>query len=241
MLPASDETLVIATGNPGKRREFQNLLSDLLSSGWQVYDRRSFPAELEAVAETGHTYRDNALKKAVETARQTDCCCLADDSGLEVDALGGKPGVRSARFAGDGATDDDNNRLLLQKLDGIPPAERTARFVCAVALVLPDNDVARYLLDRCDVRRDEIDAGEGDRPGQFFRVDDLVAVWFRGTFEGFIGEEPKGEGGFGYDPLFVIPSLQKTAAQLSAEHKNRISHRAEAVRELLAFFDSSSE
>ena len=234
----ADQSFVVATGNSGKRREFATLLEDLLDPSWTVYDRETFPQPLEEVEETGSTFEANAIKKAMETVRQTGCCALADDSGLIVDALGGAPGVRSARFAGEDASDDDNNQRLLQELEGVADKDRTARFVTVLCLALPDNGVARKILARRGLTRDEIPSAAPRNEATLVRVADLVVIWFRGHFEGTIAEEPAGENGFGYDPLFVIPGDDHThMAQLCREEKNRISHRACATKKLLAFFE----
>ncbi|MDK2889350.1 MAG: XTP/dITP diphosphohydrolase [Thermoanaerobacter sp.] len=191
--------LVLATRNPGKVRELSQLLSPL---GYEVLSLEHFPGVPEVV-ENGATFRDNAVKKATAVARHTGQLALADDSGLEVDYLGGAPGVHSARFAGEGHDDRANNEKLLRLLAGVPPEKRTARFRCVVAVATPE--------------------------GKVFTTE--------GTCEGVIAEEPRGEGGFGYDPLFYVPSCGKTFAELDPEVKNRISHRGRALalmREILA-------
>lgn len=233
-VPPGDRYFVIATGNSGKRREFEQLLSDFTQPDWELYDRNSFPETLADIEETAGTFVGNAIDKATKTARQTGCCCLADDSGLEVDALDGAPGVHSARFAGEEATDEDNNRLLLSKLDGVPEAERTARFVAVVALVLPRNRVGRVILARRGQTHDDIEPGAARKEATPVATDDGVVVWFRGTVEGRITTEPSGDQGFGYDPLFEVVSKQRTMAELSEAEKNELSHRAEAVRKLRA-------
>ena len=231
-----DSSFLIATGNPGKRREFEGLLKPLLDPVWTVFDRQSFPHPLEEVDETGETFRENAVKKAVETALASRCCALADDSGLEVDALDGAPGVRSARFAGESATDQENNRLLIQRLEGRVHPNRRARFVAVVCLAMPDNAVARALLARRGLTFEQVSPAAPRAEGQLVRVGDVVLVWFRGTLEGRIVDEPVGEYGFGYDPHFFLPEQGKTSAELSREEKNRISHRAVATRKLSSFF-----
>ncbi|MBE3586254.1 MAG: XTP/dITP diphosphatase [Thermoanaerobacter sp.] len=191
--------LVLATRNPGKVRELSQLLSPL---GYEVLSLEHFPGVPEVV-EDGATFKDNAVKKATAVARHTGQLALADDSGLEVDYLGGAPGVRSARFAGEGHDDRANNEKLLRLLAGVPPEKRTARFRCVVAVATPEGKV----------------------------------LTTEGTCEGIIAEEPRGEGGFGYDPLFYVPSCGKTFAELEPEVKNRISHRGRALalmKEILA-------
>lgn len=186
------QPLVIATRNRGKVEELRLLLADL--------DLRLFtPADLPdcpEVVEDGATFAENAIKKAVTLARHTGMIALADDSGLEVDALGGRPGVLSARFAGPGASDAANNRKLLDLLRDVPASERSARFRCAVAVAAPDGRVRTA----------------------------------EGTCEGLILNEARGNGGFGYDPLFFIPDRGKTMAELPESEKNLISHRGQAFR-----------
>jgi XTP/dITP diphosphohydrolase len=189
--------LVLASANPGKQRELEALLAPLGVS-LALQSQLGIPS----VAETGTTFEANALLKARHAARLSALPALADDSGLEVDALGGRPGVWSARYAGDGASDKDNNALLLRELRGVPAERRTARYRCVLVLV-----------------RDAEDATP------------LIA---QGSWEGRIGSQPRGESGFGYDPLFVPEGLQLSAAQLAAEHKNSISHRGKALASLAA-------
>lgn len=152
------------------------------------------------IVEDGETYEENALIKARTAASACSGCyaTVADDSGLSVDALGGAPGVYSARYAGEGHNDADNNALLLRNLAAVPAAERTARFVCTIALHLPD--------------------------GREYTV--------RGETEGLIIDEPRGDGGFGYDPYFYYVPFGKTFAELTAAEKNAISHRGKAVKKL---------
>ncbi|HMU55464.1 MAG TPA: XTP/dITP diphosphatase [Nitrospira sp.] len=191
--------LVLATRNRHKGEELTALLSTL---GIRVRTLAEFPDAPE-VEEDGDTCEANAVKKARTIADVTGLPAVADDTGLEVDALGGRPGVRAARYAGEQVSYEDNWRKLLKELAGVPRKERQARFLTVAALALPGGDVE-------------------------------VA---QGTLEGIIAEEPAGTGGFGYDPVFHVPELGKTLAELSTEQKNRISHRAKAlvqVREVLA-------
>ncbi|MFC2046329.1 RdgB/HAM1 family non-canonical purine NTP pyrophosphatase [Chloroflexota bacterium] len=185
-------TLLIATSNPGKVREYEKLLVGLPVA-------ITYPAQEKLaleVDECGDTFEENARIKALAFARASCLLTLADDSGLEVDALGRAPGVRSARYAGPHATDADRNRKLLAELKDVPAAERSARFGCVVALARPDGRM----------HTDE------------------------GTLEGMIGFAPRGEHGFGYDPLFIVDGYDGlTLAELGPELKNRISHRAQAV------------
>ena len=184
-------TLVIATGNRGKYSEIAALLQGL--------DALLVPLDsvglVEVPPESGESFQENARCKAEFVARAVGRLALADDSGLEVDALGGQPGVMSARFGGPGKTDADRNRLLLSKLEGIPPERRTARFRCVVAIADPNG---------------------------------LVSV-ADGACEGRITLEPRGDYGFGYDPIFEVPSLGRTLAEVGSDVKNRLSHRAKAI------------
>lgn len=189
--------ILIATMNQGKLREYERLLADV--PGLELDTMASLGKRVD-VAEDRDTFAGNALKKATEIAVVAGIPCLADDSGLEVDALGGRPGVRSARYSGEGATDASNNEKLLRELRGVPDGERAARFVCAIAVA----------------------GGDGT---------ELAAV--DGVCEGRIGHEPRGEHGFGYDPLFIPGGYAETMAELGPETKNRISHRAEAAAKLV--------
>lgn len=182
--------LVLATGNAHKLREVRQILGDRFEILSQ--QEAGFDGEVE---EDGATFEENALKKAQAVADALSLPALADDSGLEVDALSGAPGVYSARYCGVHGRDDLNNEKLLRELDGLPPERRTARYVCAMALV---------------------------RPG-------LPPVVTRGTMEGRIGSAYRGTGGFGYDPLFITAG-GRTAAELTPEEKNAVSHRGQALR-----------
>lgn len=194
-------TIVLATRNPGKLREIQRVLADL---DVQVAGLDDVAGGIPEPEETGSTFAENARDKALYYARAAGRWCLADDSGLVVDALGGAPGVYSARYAADDCPPDAkrdvldaaNNAKLLRELAGLPDEKRTARFVCHLALAVGQN----------------------------------VVIETDGAVEGRIGYEPAGENGFGYDPLFFVPELGCTTAQLSPERKNRISHRGLAVR-----------
>jgi len=194
-VPAPRRKLVIATANPGKLREIRSLLADL---PFDVYCQSALavaPAE-----ETGSSFLSNALLKARHAAAATGATAIADDSGLEVDALGGAPGIYSARYAGAGADDAANNAKLIAALAGVPVAQRRARYRCAVVFV--------------------------DGPH------DPMPLRAEGVWEGYIRDAPRGCGGFGYDPYFWLPDLERTAAELAAEEKNRRSHRGMALRSL---------
>jgi XTP/dITP diphosphohydrolase len=186
--------LFCASGNPGKLREFR------LAAGHAPVEIELVPGykQLEPCVEDGETFEANAILKARHYARHVTGLLFADDSGLEVDALNGAPGVHSSRFSGPNSTDESNNRLLLGKLRGV--TGRTARFVCAIALV---------------------EAGE------------LRGVW-RGAVEGAILHETRGDGGFGYDPLFFCPQLSCTFGEAGASEKFAVSHRGQALRAMLA-------
>lgn len=197
--------IVLATRNRHKGEELTALLGDL---NIRIRTLADFPDAPE-VEEDGVTCEANAIKKATEIARATGLTAVADDTGLEVDALGGRPGVYAARYAGEGATYEDNCRKLIQELSGVPRERRTARFITVAAIAVP---------------------GE---PAQ-------VAS---GSLEGTITEAPAGSGGFGYDPVFYVPEVGATLAEISTEQKNRISHRAKAflqAKELLRVRQSES-
>ncbi len=197
------KTLVLGTGNEGKIRELTALLKDL---PLRILTVKDFP-EIDPPEETGETFFDNAFLKARHWALATGHMALADDSGIEVDALGGAPGVHSARYAGPGATDEDNIRKLLEALKDVPWENRTARFRCVIIVYHPS--------------------------GRWLKAE--------GVWEGLIATSPRGEGGFGYDPIFLPMEFdfKKTAAELSPEVKNRFSHRGRALaalREMLPEF-----
>ena len=189
--------LVVATRNAGKLKEIRRLLE---SRGIKVLGLDSFAAAPDVV-EDGETFAANAIKKAEAVAQFTGLPCLADDSGLVVDALQGRPGVHSARFSGKDADDRSNNRKLLEELGAVPAGRRQASFRCLMALCMP---------------------------GQPPRL-------FEGRVNGMILERMQGDGGFGYDPLFWLPEHGCTMAELSLDTKNRISHRGQALRQLVAF------
>lgn len=186
------KVLLLATRNQGKKKEMQQILKGLLLDIINLEDIEILPE----IIEDGTSFAENAIKKAKQTAALSGYICLADDSGLEVDALNGKPGIYSARFAGEDADDNKNNKKLLYMLKEVEMEKRTARFVCAVAISDPAGNT-RVVSGKC---------------------------------EGRIGLELKGTGGFGYDPLFVPLGSDKSFAQLTAEEKNSISHRAHALQ-----------
>ncbi|HFD12015.1 MAG TPA: RdgB/HAM1 family non-canonical purine NTP pyrophosphatase [Crenotrichaceae bacterium] len=188
-----DGTVVLASGNPGKIREFQAVLKD-----FHLKPQSEFT--VPEVEETGLSFVENALIKARNASRHTGLPALADDSGLVVDALSGAPGIYSARYAGIQATDQENLDQLLIDLENVADAKRTARFVCVLAF--------------CQYPADPI------------------PVIAQGIWEGTILREQRGVGGFGYDPVFYVPETQCASAELSAEQKNAISHRGQALIEL---------
>jgi XTP/dITP diphosphohydrolase len=201
--------LVIATNNRGKLREFQQLLA---GSGFELVTPRDLGVNFDP-EETGTTFAENATLKAVEAARACRLPALADDSGLEVDHLGGRPGIFSARYAGGDRLDPNISEarqleLLLEEMRGVPDEQRTARFRCVIAIARPGSDDVQ-LVD--------------------------------GVFEGRIGHEPRGDNGFGYDPIFVVPERGVTSAELPPDEKNRISHRGAAAAKALVLLRRMSD
>ena len=186
--------LVVATRNKGKLKELDKLLAGM---GILLVSAADFP-DFPDVVEDGDTFEANALKKARAAARATGLMALADDSGLVVDALGGAPGVFSARYAGESATDEQNNRKLLRELANTPSSARNAAFHCVIALCGPDG----------------------------------VCHTFHGKLSGALLEKARGNEGFGYDPLFLVPEYGKTLAEMALEEKNLISHRGKALMSL---------
>ncbi|HHT9104673.1 MAG TPA: XTP/dITP diphosphatase [Candidatus Wujingus californicus] len=188
------KTIVIATQNEKKRKEIQDILKDV--HGILLKGVEAFPF-LPLMEEDGNTFRENAIKKATILAKACNTWAMADDSGLEINALNGRPGVYSSRYAGLNATDEKNIEKVLFELKGVPKEKRTARFVCTIALAGPHQ--------------------------LFFIVE--------GYCNGFITEEPKGSGGFGYDSVFYVPDYKQTFAELNPSIKNKISHRAIALEQ----------
>lgn len=185
---------IIATHNPGKVKEFKEILEPI------GYDVKSL-AEIgftEEIEETGHTFEENAILKAEAVAKAVNKMVIADDSGLSIDNLGGRPGVYSARYAGEQKDDQANIEKVLSELKGIEKEQRTARFRCALAVSIPGEETKTV----------------------------------EGHVEGYIAEEPRGEYGFGYDPIFIVKDKDKTMAELTSDEKNKISHRADALKKL---------
>lgn len=231
-----ENSLLIATRNSHKREEFEHLLAPLIKPVWDVYDVASWPEKLPKVEEDKDTFRENAIKKAYETSQAARSVTIADDSGLEVDALDGAPGVKSARYAGPNASDEENNAKLIEQLEQATKKSSTARYVCVVALTIPDIKLGRELLYQVGVQFQTVGPAEPKSEGRLARVEDRIVIWFRGEFEGEIVEEPKGEHGFGYDPHFYIPGLGKTMAEIPMDKKNELSHRAKALEKVVRFF-----
>ncbi len=191
------QKLVIASGNKGKLRELAALLEPL---DYQVHTQSEL--NVTDVAETGTTFVENAIIKARHAAEITGLPAVADDSGIEVDALDGAPGVYSARFSAPDATDEKNNALLVEKLRNVPEAERTARYRAVIVYMRHAKDPSPIICE--------------------------------GSWEGRIVLEPRGEGGFGYDPYFYLDTHHCTSAELTAEQKNAISHRGQALKQLVS-------
>ena len=185
--------IIIATHNKHKLQEMSRILSPM---GYEVVTDRDLGIELTDAEENGETFLDNARIKAESGCRESGLPCIADDSGLCVDALDGAPGVFSARYSGVHGDDDGNNRKLLSELEGIPTEKRTAHFACAICVSFPDGS----------------------------------EVTATGKCEGYIGYEKKGTNGFGYDPLFMVGD--RSLAEMTAEEKDAISHRGNALKEL---------
>lgn len=196
--------VIIATKNPGKAREFEHIFAP---RGIEVKTLLDYP-EMEDVEETGTTFEENASLKAEAVSKQLNKMVIGDDSGLIVDALEGRPGIYSARYAGEEPKDDQKNlEKVLNELQGVSEENRTARFYCALAVAWPGNET--------------------------------ITVY--GTCEGRILEEQRGTNGFGYDPVFYVPEKACAMAELSSDEKNKISHRANALKKLEGILDSIVE
>ncbi len=191
------QKIILASGNAGKLREFQQLLADC---GFDVIPQSAY--QIDNADETGLTFVENAIIKARHACQHTGLPAIADDSGLEVDALNGRPGIYSARYAGTQASDSANNTKLLQELNDVMEDQRTARYHCVLAFMR--------------------------------HAEDPTPILCHGVWEGRILSTPRGEGGFGYDPLFFVPTHNCAAAELDKAEKNRISHRGIAMAQLLA-------
>jgi XTP/dITP diphosphohydrolase len=183
--------IIFATSNEGKMKEIRLIMAD---SGYEVVSLKEAGISAD-IEENGTTFEENAIIKATAIAKLTGELAMADDSGLEVDYMDKAPGIYSARFLGEDTSYDIKNNYILDKLKDVPVPQRSARFVCAIALARPDG----------------------------------TAITKRATIEGYISYEIRGENGFGYDPIFMVPEFDKTTAELSIEEKNKISHRAKAL------------
>ncbi len=186
--------LLVATRNFGKFKEFAHFFQEL---DLELLSLTDFP-KIEKIPEPYSTFEENAKYKALYCFKKTGLLSLADDSGLEVEALGGAPGVLSARFAGEGASDEENNKKLLKLLEGLPEEKRKARFICVLALALSDEQVKMV----------------------------------RAETQGIITEAPRGNKGFGYDPIFYYPLSGKTFAEMEPEEKLKVSHRGKALQKM---------
>jgi XTP/dITP diphosphohydrolase len=193
--------IIFATGNKDKMREIKEIMAD---EPVEILSMKEAGISVD-VDENGKTFEENSLIKARAIAEQTDAIVLADDSGLEIDYLNGEPGVYSARYMGENTSYDIKNKNLIERLDGVAKEDRTARFVCAIAAVLPDGR-------------------------------ELVT---RQTMEGYIGYEPDGENGFGYDPIFYLDEFGCSSAAISPEQKNAVSHRGKALRAMKEMLKSN--
>jgi len=195
MSQTAPSKIILASGNAGKVREINILLAE---HGIEVIPQTEF--DVPEAVEDGLTFVENALKKARHAAKLTGLPAIADDSGIEVDALDKRPGIYSARYSGEGATDTKNYEKMLAELEGVTEEKRTARYWCVMVYMESENDPTPIIT--------------------------------QGSLEGRILTSPQGEGGFGYDPIFWLPEQQCTAAELSMEEKNKISHRAIALNAL---------
>ena len=196
MLLPNSQKIILASGNKGKIKEIQALLKD-----YTIVTQQEF--NIQEAEETGSTFVENAIIKARNAAHQSNLPAIADDSGFVVDALNGAPGVRSARFAGPQANDQENLQKLLKDMEGIPEAQRTARFICVIVLMR--------------------------------HVNDPFPIITQASWEGIILDKAQGTNGFGYDPIFWIPTENCSSAELPASKKNQLSHRGQALRKLSSF------
>ncbi len=186
--------LIFATKNAHKMIEIRAILKDL---PYEIQSMEEADIDIEVI-EDGETFEANAIKKAKEISAYTKCLVLADDSGLEIDALNKEPGIYSARYMGENTPYPEKNARILERLKDVKKENRTARFVCAIAAVFPSGEIKVV----------------------------------KETMEGYIDEAIRGDNGFGYDPIFVVPEFGKTSAELSPEQKNRVSHRGKALRRM---------
>ncbi len=199
MTTSTIKKIVLASGNAGKVREINKLF---IGSGIEVIPQTEL--NVPEVPETGTTFVENAIIKARHAAEVTGLPAISDDSGIEVDALNSRPGVYSARYAGENANDENNNNLMLKELQGVPEAERTARYQCLIVFMRSHTDP--------------------------------VPIITQGSWEGRILEAPQGDGGFGYDPIFYVPTHDCSGGELALDVKNTLSHRAIALNAMLEEF-----
>ncbi|MBO4396639.1 MAG: XTP/dITP diphosphatase [Eubacterium sp.] len=195
----SKKKLIFATGNQGKVNEFKQMLGE----DYEILSMKDLDVDVDIV-EDGKTFEENAIIKARAVAEATGQMVLADDSGFEVDALGGEPGIYSSRYLGEDTPYSIKNAEILKRCENVPDEERTARFVCVIACAQPDGQVETV----------------------------------RGVIEGELAHEPKGENGFGYDPIFYYPERGMTTGEMEPEEKNAISHRGQAVRKMVELLKS---
>ena len=193
--------IILASKNQDKITEIKKIL---VNSNIELLTSNDI--DIPEVEETGSTFVENAILKARSASRVTGLASIADDSGIEVDYLNGEPGIKSARYSSPGTTNDNNNKKLLKKLNGVPIDKRTARYRCIIVFMRFPDDPFPYI--------------------SF------------GSWEGYIAQKPKGDNGFGYDPIFYLPEYKKTSAQISSEEKNMVSHRAQALFHLQHYFDN---
>ena len=193
--------IILASKNQDKITEIKKIL---VNSNIELLTSNDI--DIPEVEETGSTFVENAILKARSASRVTGLASIADDSGIEVDYLNGEPGIKSARYSSPGTTNDNNNKKLLKKLNGVPIDKRTARYRCIIVFMRFPDDPFPYIS--------------------------------LGSWEGYIAQKPKGDNGFGYDPIFYLPEYKKTSAQISSEEKNMISHRAQALFHLQHYFDN---
>ena len=192
--------IVFATTNKGKIKEVKEIMEDV---NFNVLSMEDVGVEIEIV-EDGETFEENSMKKAIEVSKLCNKIVLADDSGLEIDFLGKAPGIYSARYMGEDVPYEVKNRVILRKMEGVLEEQRTARFLCAMSIVIPEELCPQLL----------------KQERQFTEVSSL---------EGIIGHEPVGENGFGYDPIFLVKEHNMTTAQMTTELKNQISHRGKVL------------
>ena len=190
-----NQKLLLGTSNPGKINEFKQILQNI---PYRLTTLEEESCNIEVI-ETGKTFLENATLKATQYANATKLPCLSDDSGIEIDALNGRPGIYSARYGGHELSDDERVQLILEEMKNIPYENRKARFKASIVVAWPDGKILEK----------------------------------EATMEGIINFSPRGGNGFGYDPIFLLPEFDKTSAEIDPNEKNRISHRAKAIRKII--------